>query len=165
MPLIIKWPGVAQAGRVTAEPVTSTDLYPTCLAAAGLPLRPNQHRDGLNLQPLLAGGNSLGRPALFWHFPHYNEHPSSVPSSAIRRGPWKLIETFDPEGVELYHLVDDLGETRNMAAEKPALVTELRQELDRWRRAVGAEMMSPNPDCVPGAPVPGLKKKKKQGGL
>jgi arylsulfatase A len=161
VPLIVKWPGVARAGHVSAEPVTSTDLYPTCLAAAGLPPRPHQHVDGLNLQPLLVGGASLNRPAIFWHFPHYNEHPSSVPSSVIRRGPWKLIETFDPAGMELYNLADDLGETRNLAAENPAKTAELRRELDAWRRDVGAEMMRPNPDYDPNVEQPQKGKKKR----
>jgi arylsulfatase A len=64
------------------------------------------------------------REAIFWHFPHYNQHPSAVPSSVIRKGPWKLIETFDPEGIELYNLEDDLSETTNLAAEQPELVAE-----------------------------------------
>ena len=159
VPLIIKWPGVTQPGGVIAEPVTSTDLYPTCLAAAGLPLRPHQHLDGLNLQPLFAGAASLQRQSLCWHFPHYNEHPSSVPSSVIRRGPWKLIETFDPEGLELYNLADDLGETNNLAAAKPELVNELHRELDAWRQDVGAELMRPNPDYDPAAVLPKKRKK------
>lgn len=163
VPLIVKWPGVTTPGGVSAEPVTSSDLYPTCLAAAGLPLRPNQHLDGLSLQPLLRGGASLGRQSLFWHFPHYNEHPSSVPSSVIRRGPWKLIETFDPEGVELYNLADDLGETRNLAAAQPELVRDLRRELDAWRKEVGAEMMRPNPDYDPDL-QPSAKKKGRKAG-
>ncbi|MHB8898050.1 MAG: sulfatase [Thermoguttaceae bacterium] len=154
VPLLIKWPGVTTPGSLVSEPVVSTDLYPTCLAAAGLPLRPNQHIDGLNLQPLLSGGTSLGRRALFWHFPHYNEHPSSVPSSVIRRGPWKLIETFDPQGIELYNLADDLGETENLAAAKPDLAGQLRRQLDAWRKEVGAEMMRPNPDYDPAAELP-----------
>ncbi len=142
VPRIVRWPGVTQAGGVCVEPVISTDLYPTCLAAAGLPMRPNQHVDGVNLLLLLEGRcASLDRPALFWHYPHYNDHPFSVPSSVIRKGPWKLIETFDPEGVELYNLAEDLGETKNLAAEKSDLVRQLRRELDAWRRAVGAEMM------------------------
>ena len=146
VPLIVKWPGVTRPGAVIGEPVTSTDLYPTCLAAAGQPQRPHQHRDGLNLLPLFRNGGSLERESVFWHFPHYNRHPSSVPSSVIRKGRWKLIETFDPEGVELYNLEHDLGESRNLAAERPNLTNELRRELQTWRREVGAEMMRPNPN-------------------
>ncbi len=160
VPLIVKWPGVAKAGHVSSEPVTSTDFYPTCLAAAGLPSRPNQHMDGRNLQPLLAGGATLGRPAIFWHFPHYNDHPHSVPSGVIRQGPWKLIETFDPEGLELYNLADDLGEQRNLAAIQPARVAELKRALDAWRVEVGAEMMRPNPDHDPSFQAPQKGKKK-----
>ncbi len=82
----------------------------------------------------------------------------------IRRGPWKLIETFDPAGVELYNLSDDLSETANLAAAKPELVSELRGELDAWRKQVGAEMMRPNPDYDPAAELPKKgKKKAKQG--
>ena len=160
VPLIVKWPGVAKAGHVSSEPVTSTDFYPTCLAAAGLPPRPNQHMDGRNLQPLLAGGATLGRPAIFWHFPHYNDHPHSVPSGVIRQGPWKLIETFDPEGLELYNLADDLGEQRNLAAAQPARVAELKRALDAWRVEVGAEMMRPNPDHDASFQAPQKGKKK-----
>lgn len=161
VPLIVKWPGVTKPGLVVNEPVTSTDLYPTCLAAAGLPARPNQHQDGVNLRPLLAGEGSLAARSLFWHYPHYNEHPSSVPSSVIRKGSWKLIETFDPAGIELYNLADDLSETKNLATTETAKVDELRRELDAWRKEVGAEMMKPNPDYDPTV-KPAKKKKKKE---
>lgn len=160
VPLLVKWPGVVEPGLVVDEPVTSMDLYPTCLTAAGQPPRPNQHQDGLDLTPLLASAGGLKREALFWHYPHYNSHPSSVPSSAIRKGPWKLIETFDPEGVELYHLENDLSETRNLAAERADLVEELRRELEAWRIEVRAERMTPNPDYDPTA-KPARKKKGK----
>ncbi|MBM3874870.1 MAG: sulfatase [Verrucomicrobia bacterium] len=159
VPLIIKWPGVTKPGLVVNVPVTSTDLYPTCLAAAGLPARPNQHQDGVNLRPVLAGEGPLPARSLFWHYPHYNEHPSSVPSSVIRKGPWKLIETFDPAGIELYNLVNDLSETKNLATTETAKTAELRRELDAWRVAVGAERMLPNPDHDPS--VQPAKKKKK----
>ncbi|MCA9085073.1 MAG: hypothetical protein KDA81_13510, partial [Planctomycetaceae bacterium] len=59
------------------------------------------------------------------------------------------IETFDPEGIELYNLADDLGEATNLAATETAKVAELRRKLDAWRRNVGAEMMQPNPDYDP----------------
>lgn len=163
VPLIVKWPGVTKAGLVVSTPVISTDFYPTCLAAAGLPGRPHQHQDGVNLQPVLAGEGTLAGRSLFWHYPHYNEHPSSVPSSVIRKGDWKLIETFDPEGIELYNLATDLSETKNLAADQQAKVSELRRELDAWRKDVGAEMMKPNLDYDPN--VKPAKKKKKKGAV
>jgi arylsulfatase A-like enzyme len=113
----------------------------------------------VNLRPALTGDGPLAPRSLFWHYPHYNEHPSSVPSSVIRKGEWKLIETFDPEGIELYHLATDLGETNNLAAKETAKTAELRRELDAWRLAVGAEKMLPNPDYDPS--VQPAKKKKK----
>ena len=149
VPLIVRYPGVAKAGEVCQVPVTSSDIYPTCLAAAGEPLDPAQHRDGLDLCPLLAGAKTLDRKALFWHYPHYNSHPSSVPSSVIRQGDWKLIQTFDPEGLELYHLGRDLSESTNLVDQEPAKVAELLEKLQAWRQDVDAEMMEPNPAHVP----------------
>jgi arylsulfatase A len=150
VPLIIRWPGVTRPGLVVDEPVITPDLYPTVLDAAGLPPLPAQHRDGVDLRPLVDGSGGLPERPLFWHFPHYNEHPSSVPSSVIRQGSWKLIETFDPEGVELYDLATDLGETTNLAAEQPDRRDTLLAMLEAWRVRVGAERMEPNPDHDPG---------------
>ncbi len=160
VPLLVKWPDLTRAGDVIREPVTSSDLYPTCLAAAGLPMLPHQHQDGLNLVPLLKGANSWDRDALFWHFPHYNNHPSSFPSSVIRMGNWKLIETFDPAGLELYNLGDDLGESINLAVKRPELAKALHDRLRQWRQSAGAEMMTLNPDYAPEKKAPHKGKRK-----
>jgi arylsulfatase A-like enzyme len=149
VPLIIRWPGVAKPGHVVSEPVTSMDLYPTILTATGQPLRPSQHLDGLDLTPLLRGSESLNRKSLFWHFPHYNNHRETAPSGVIRRGDWKLIETFDPPMFELYNLADDIGESRNLFEEKPEIARSLILEMNAWREEVQADMMQPNPDYDP----------------
>jgi len=149
VPLIIKWPKVAQAGRVIHAPVISNDLYPTCLSAAGVELNPSQHMDGVNLKPLLSETDKLPRESLFWHFPHYNKHPSSHPSSVIRKGDWKLIESFDPAAVELYNLKTDLSETMNLAEEQPDRRDKLLKEIETWRISVRAEYMVPNPNFAP----------------
>ena len=70
VPMIIKWPGVVKPGSVCGTPVVSTDFYPTILQIAGLPSRPQQHKDGLSLVPLLKGAKSLDRRAIYWHYPH-----------------------------------------------------------------------------------------------
>jgi arylsulfatase A-like enzyme len=159
VPLLVRWPGKVTPG-VNDTPVVLTDLMPTMLEWAALnPANVVGPLDGTSLLKMFMGLPLPPRP-LFWHFPHYNEHPSSVPSSVIRRGPWKLIETFDPEGVELYNLADDLGETNNLAAAKPELAGELRRELDAWRKDVGAEMMRSNSDYDPGAELPKKGKNK-----
>jgi arylsulfatase A-like enzyme len=49
VPLLIRVPGMTVAGNTSDSPAIGMDLYPTCLAAAGLPPLPNQHVDGLIL--------------------------------------------------------------------------------------------------------------------
>lgn len=162
VPLLIRVPGMTVAGNTSDSPAIGMDLYPTCLAAAGLPPLPNQHVDGLDLTPLLSGA-PIPERSLFWHYPHNNEHPSSVPCSVIRRGRWKLIEVFDPQGVELYDLDSDPGETRNVASANPELTADLLRELEAWRQSVDAEIMRPNPDYDPAARPAKRKVKQAEG--
>lgn len=162
VPLLIRGPGMTVAGNTSDSPAIGMDLYPTCLAAAGLPPLPNQHVDGLDLTPLLSGA-PIPERSLFWHYPHNNEHPSSVPCSVIRRGRWKLIEVFDPQGVELYDLDSDPGETRNVASANPELTADLLRELEAWRQSVDAEIMRPNPDYDPAARPAKRKVKQAEG--
>jgi len=160
VPLIVKWPGHPAAGRVVDTPVIGMDLYPTLLAAACLPLRPNQHIDGRDLTPLLQGDAQLDREALFWHFPHYNNHPDTMPQGAVRKGSWKLIESFDPAGLQLYNLAADPSEKTNLVEEQPDIAKALLKDLRAWRTEVDAEMMRPNPDFDP-AKTKRAKKKRK----
>ncbi|MEK9983412.1 MAG: sulfatase, partial [Opitutae bacterium] len=67
-------------------------------------------------------------------------------SSVIRKGDWKLIETFDPKSLQLYNLSEDLSETMNLAEEKSSTLKNLHAELEAWRQKVGADRMEPNPD-------------------
>jgi len=147
-PLIIRWPGVARPGTVCDTPVVSDDFYPTILAMAGLPLRPQQHQDGTSLVPLLRDGAAPPRDALCWHYPHYSNQ-GGTPGSAIREGDWKLIEFFDSGRAELYNLRDDLGEKNDLAAKMPDRVAALRRRLAEWRDRVGAQVPAPNPDYRP----------------
>ncbi len=139
IPLIVKWPGRVEGGTVVETPSQSTDLYPTLLEMAGLPLRPQQHMDGVSLAPLMTGRDPPVRDALFWHFPHYHGS-GNRPGAAIRVGDMKLVEWFEDGSIELYDLSTDLGERRDLARERPEVAAELRQRLARWRESVGANM-------------------------
>ena len=121
------------------------DLYPTLLAIAGLPPRPDQHLDGLSLVPLLRGGDALEREALFWHFPHYHGS-GNRPSGAVRLGDLKLVEWFEDGRPELYDLKTDPGETNDIAKRDSSETARLRNMLARWRVSVDASMPMVNPD-------------------
>ncbi len=136
--------GVTKPASLCDVPVTSTDFYPTILEMAGMPPKPSQHCDGLSLVPILNGAKALDREALYWHYPHYSPQ-GGCPSSAIRRGSYKLVEFFEDDHVELYNLQDDIGERRDLSQAKPDKTRELRQMLHAWRKEVDAKLPSPNP--------------------
>lgn len=142
-PLIIKAPGVTQAGSTCTTPVTSTDFYPTLLELVGAPLQPQQHLDGISIVPLLKGNDTEER-AIYWHYPHYSGGLGGRPSSAIRQGDWKLIEFFEDKHVELYNLRNDIGETSDLAESQSAKTKELLEKLHAWHKEVGAKLPTPN---------------------
>jgi arylsulfatase A-like enzyme len=147
VPLVARWPGKVRPASVCREPVISTDFYPTMLEAAGAKgdARHNAAVDGRSLLSVLENPEKpLGREAIYWHYPHY--HPGgATPYGAVRAGPWKLIEFYEDQRAELYNLDQDIGESRDLAAEKPDLVRQLRSRLDAWRVSVGAQLPTPNP--------------------
>ncbi len=141
-PMIVKWPGVVKAGSTCGEPVTSTDFYPTMLEMAGLPLKPEQHVDGVSLVPLLEQKGKLEREAIYWHYPHYHGS-GSKPSGAVRAGDYKLIEWYEDNSVELYNLKNDIGEKNDLAAKMPEKAAELQRMLHRWLRQTKATVPTP----------------------
>ena len=124
VPAIAWWPGRIPAGRLTAETTMTMDILPTVLELLDLPFPasngPNRI-DGVSLQSLLLRGEPLPSRTLFWRAPT---------QKAVREGPWKLVND------QLYHLADDIGESRNVAAAHPVVLTRLREKLARWEKEV-----------------------------
>jgi arylsulfatase A-like enzyme len=141
---IARWPGVVTPGGQCHVPVTSTDFYPTFLEAAGLPLMPQQHCDGVSLMPLFRGGDSLSRDAIYWHYPHYSNQ-GGTPAASVVSGDWKLIEFFEDGHLELYDLREDISETRNLAAARPDVAQRFHKMLKAWQREVQAAIPQTNP--------------------
>lgn len=159
-PLIAKWPGKIKAGARCDEPVIGMDFYPTFLEMAGLSARKDEHLDGVSIWPLLKdGGADLKREKLYWHYPHYHR---TKPYGAIREGDWKLIEFFEDGELELFHLKSDPFEEKNLAAEDPKKAGILLEQLKKWRKEVGAQMMTPNPAYDPDRASGRRKKPKKK---
>ena len=158
VPMIIRWPGVTdeEGDQVVSTPATSPDIYPTLLDAAGVAPPEGQAIDGESLRPLLEdetggdgdGAGALERDAVFWHYPHYGNQ-GGTPAAAVRQGDWKLIEFFETDGVELYHLGEDVREERDLSEHRPEKVQKLRERLHDWQEKVGARFPAENPDYEP----------------
>ncbi len=151
VPLIARWPGHVAPGSTCRVPVTTVDLFPTLLEAAGKEVT-DQTIDGESLLPLLEQTGDLQRDAIYWHYPHYHSL-AMAPAGVIRQGRYKLIEWFERSidgietecALELYDLEQDISEQRDLAAEQPELVSRLYEKLNNWRVSVGAQAMLRNP--------------------
>ena len=144
VPLIVRWPGVIEAGSECSVPVSSIDVLPTLADLAGV--KPPSSVEGTSLVPLLKQTGEFSREALFWHYPHYHH---STPAGAIRAGDYKLIEFFEDGRLELYNLRTDLSEKKNLAEAEPDRAKALHQKLQAWRKTIHAKMPTPNPDYDP----------------
>ena len=148
VPLMVRWPGHIEPDTVTDTLVGAIDLYPTILEALDID-KPVEHIvDGISLLPVLEKKGEIEREALFNWFPHL------IPAVSVRRGDYKLIRRFEPHPQypatrELYHLGDDIGETKNLAREKPELVADLDALIDSFIEKTGALAPKPNPDFKP----------------
>lgn len=145
---IMRYPRKIAASSTCHTPVTTTDFYPTYLEVAGLPLRPEQHVDGVSMMPLFGNpGASLPREAIFWHYPHYSNQGGTPAASLVTGdGRWKLIEFFEDGHLELYDLVDDPSETRNLASHNAEMTRRLYAMLQAWQKDVSAKIPEANPE-------------------
>jgi arylsulfatase A-like enzyme len=144
VPLMIRWPGVTPARSDCGEHVILTDLFHTCMSAAGLKASP-ELTDGMDLTPLLKHpGAILERKALYFYYPHY--YQTTTPVSAMLEGDWKLLEYFEDNRVELYNLHEDMSEKEDLSAQMPDRAAEMVKKLHAWRESVGANLPRVNPN-------------------
>ncbi|MGE3312177.1 MAG: sulfatase [Limisphaerales bacterium] len=144
VPFLVRWPGVVTPGSRTSEPVSAVDLFPTLCEAAGVASPAGHPVDGLNLLPLWRDASApLGRDALYWHFPVTIDAAAvpairTLPVGVVRAGNFKLIEWLGDGRLELYNVVEDLGEKNNLVRSLPEKTSELKAKLVVWRQAIGA---------------------------
>lgn len=127
VPFLVSWPAKIKPGTYN-QPVIALDFLPTALAAAESAGLTPKNLDGVNLLPYLTGENSAApHDTLFWR--------SSGPggNNAVRRGSMKLVRLGKSEP-ELYDLGADIGEAKDLAAEKPEIVKELTAAIAEWEK-------------------------------
>ena len=142
------WPGHIPAGQRLREPMHMVDWYPTLIKQGGGSLEQKLPIDGLDVWPMLTAKAVSPHDAILC------VSTQGPARAAVRMGEWKLMvagaaaETSDEEGetkpkakgktakaaakyepVALYHLTEDPGETKNLAAAQPERVKAMRARL------------------------------------
>jgi arylsulfatase A len=147
IPAIARWVGQITRGNACDAPCITMDAYPTLMDLTGTQPAPKQPQDGVSLAELLRDpSRTLQRDTLYWHLPHYHH---STPASAIRRGPWKLIEFFETGERQLYNLDGDPSESHDLVKTETERAEELHTALVAWRKRIAARLPIPNPAYDP----------------
>jgi len=139
------WPGVTQGKTLCSQPVIIEDFFPTILEMAGVknPKQIGGVIDGQSFVSLLRGRRDAAREQrpLFWHFPNNwgPRGPGIGASSSIRLGDWKLIRYHEDDRMELFNLVDDLGEQHNRSESHSAICDRLAGRLSAYLSSVHAQ--------------------------
>jgi arylsulfatase A-like enzyme len=133
VPFIVRWPGVAKAGSVCADPICLTSLVATVADILGVALPKDGGVDSFSiLADLKDPGNATPTHKLIIH-------QSSKGKLAIREGRWKFIACAgsgsksgggDGKPTQLYDLGKDPSEKHNVVDGKPEVVSNLKKGLD-----------------------------------
>jgi len=147
-PTLAWWPGTIRAGSACHEIATAMDLLPTFARLAGGRVPEDRAIDGKDIWPLLAGQVDATTPhkAFFYH--------QGDTLRAVRSGPWKLFRNG-----QLYHLDDDVSESKNVAAQHPEVVQRLSRVMDAFQAEITANArpvgVADNPRTL--VPRPGVE--------
>jgi arylsulfatase A-like enzyme len=147
LPFIVRWPGRVKPG-VSDALISQMDLLASLAALTGQKIPAGQAIDSENHLAALLGTEAKGREFLI-------EQSNNGAPFGFRHGPWKYLPTGGGRAGErepaLFHLTDDISETRNLAAEQPERVAAMQAKL--------AALVGP---ALPGAPA-GKNKQGKAG--
>lgn len=152
VPFIVRWPGKAEPGSVSHEMISVADILATTAAIVGeqLPPAATAAEDSYNFLPAIFGNPKKHiRDDMITH--------SADGVFAIRKGPWKWIEGVPVDKIkpgarkaraaeyreQLYNLNDDPAETKDVSAQHPEVVQELRALLNRYRDGGYSREMPP----------------------
>jgi len=153
VPYIFRWPGMIKPGSASNERIIGVDVYPTLLGLAGIELPQDYPLDGVDLSPILTGKKDvLAKRELFCLYPKYVQFKENTGRwqfswrNVIYDGDYKLIEYPEYDEYELFNLVDDPKEEKNLANKSPEKRDALTRKLHQWLKDVDAPKLVPNPD-------------------
>jgi len=136
VPLIVSWPGVAQAGVKNNSIVQTTDLFPTLVELTGADPADFNDLDGVSLLATIKNNSVLKRGEPIFGYRAYEDLYASV-----RQGDWKLL-AYRSGMLKLYHVLRDRKEVVDLAKDQPDKVKALTAKLIAWEQEMGVEKYS-----------------------
>ena len=124
VPFIVSWPGHTNQGD-SAALFSQVDLARTLATLAGAEVPTGALRDSRDQLPALLGQDTVGAP--------YIVESNNGGVLALRSGSYKYYRQGKVE--HLYDLSTDLQERHNLAAKRPAILKQMRQQLQQLRQA------------------------------
>ena len=145
VPFVMQWPGTIKPGQTVDMPVSSLDLLPTALAAAGQPIP--APLEGQSLLPALRGEAPFPARTLAWRFVF---GPAVAKSPwAIRDGNWKLVQgSAASSEVQLFDLSKDASEANDLSTARTDIRERLQKAHDTWVASMPAPYSRVSSDKV-----------------
>ncbi len=135
VPMVLRWPGIAAKDATISAPVSTLDIAPTLLAAAGAPI---DGMDGKDLRPLLVNAASPApHGALFWR--------NGAIAAMLECDRWKLIR-IDGTEFRLFDLAADPEEKEDVAHANAERVKTMAAALAGWESGMIAPTSKQNAD-------------------
>jgi uncharacterized sulfatase len=135
-PLIVWSPARTGATGATNEKtvLAAMDVAPSLLAIAGIARPSDEKIDGLDMSDALLGRSEpeRGQPVMWLRPPDRPGPKNNLPDLAIRGGKWKLLVDRDGSQPELFDIVADPAESKNLAEANPEIVKRLTQRVIAW---------------------------------
>ena len=132
IPMLVRYPKRFPKGAVRDEMVLNTDIAPTFLELAGIPVP--AHMQGRSMVPLLTGVAAGWRNSFLAEYFIEREYPNTPTLLAVRTSNAKLVKyPGHDEWTELFDLSKDPYETRNLASDPThaRLLAEMGAEMER----------------------------------
>lgn len=139
IPLILRWPGVSGGNAQSDALLYNVDFAPTLCDLLDIPIPSGW--DGKSFRKIVRGSEGEGRDALVWDSGLYTVQ------RAVRTRTHLYIRTYDSwkynnwSEEEIYDMVHDPFETRNLISELPDVLEKCRRILREW---VAQQMQRPN---------------------
>ena len=147
-PMMVYWPGVTKPDTECDQRVIIEDFYPTILEMAGVKkYKTHQVVDGVSFTDVLMNPEKRKDRVLVWHFPNLWGESQNLKEgygaySAIMKGDYHLIYTWETRQLRLYNVKEDIGEQHDLAQAMPDKVKELAAELSDYLRERDAQRPS-----------------------